>query len=218
MLSDLHWEQALAIAELCEPPDGALVVGVGAGHGTPLAAVVALNETWRGIQLEHEADVVDTWAALQACGVAERCEIRRAYVNREPPSGAHLYLLADVSRSDHWVREHLMDLLDHIEERMPPGGWLVAVDTMPEDPPPDDRACECSDDDPCEDMCPKFIYPRRPMPGCEWGLAYYLHMLHPLDLELNAVKQLTHGFVMLAMRKGLSVEPHSVSRLTALSD
>ncbi|WP_176955473.1 hypothetical protein [Sinosporangium album] len=200
-MSDVHREQAQAITEICQPPDHALIVGVGAGHGTPMASVIALNPTWRGIQLEHDPDIVDTWAALQSCGLADRCEIRRAHVNRRPPQGAHLYLLADVSRSEHWTRDHLIDLLDPIGEAMPPGGWLAIVDTMPPDPPPDDASCSCGENDPCEDRCPKFAHPRRPLPGTKWSLADYLHMLHPMHLELHLVKPLSHAFTLLALRK-----------------
>ncbi|GII96362.1 hypothetical protein [Sinosporangium siamense] len=201
-LSGVHWEQSLVIADLCTPPDNALMVGVGNAHGTSLAALLHLNSTWRGIQLEHEPDITDTWAAIQECGVGNRCQVQLANTTTDPPVGAYLYLLADLSRSEHWTHETLKVFLAGIRGGIPPGGWLLAIDNMPPETPPDDHACACPPKlEDCLDTCNKFRWPRPPECGMEWSLSGYMHLLGTTGLQVRVVRGMSHSFTLLGLTR-----------------
>ncbi|GII94869.1 hypothetical protein [Sinosporangium siamense] len=187
-------DHAELIAELCDLPDQATVVTMGGGAEI-LAALLLSHPTCKGVHLEFDEEIADAWALLTACGVAERCELQTARMYAAPPT-AHLYIVADVSQSDHCTSGDVIDFVDTVSAVMPKGSWLVILDTMRDDPAPG-RPASCD----CEELC--FCLVSRPhpptQPGQEWSLAEYLHVLSPLGLRINSVRHPSPSYVLLAL-------------------
>ncbi|SDG56826.1 hypothetical protein SAMN05421505_105195 [Sinosporangium album] len=197
----LSWEQARTIAEICDLPERATVVCAGGGRGMLLAALLTTGGERRGVQLEHDEEVAATWATLEACGVADRCQIQAAKVYAAPPA-ADLYVLADASQAYHWAGGDIINLFDTISGVIPRGSWLMVLDTMRPDPVPDetatcDRHLTCGCPLPC--FCPKPGHRRHPDSAEQWSLGEYLTLLKPLELRTRVVRELDWGFTLLGM-------------------
>jgi hypothetical protein len=73
-----------------------VVVDVGGGHGTLLAAILARHPKVRGILFDQPHVVEGASAVLGAAGVAERCEIVAGSFFEAVPAGGNAYILQTV--------------------------------------------------------------------------------------------------------------------------
>jgi SAM-dependent methyltransferase len=104
-----------------------IVADVGGGQGSTLAAILRANPSLRGILLDLP-QVVGNPAALEAAGVADRCEVVGGDMLREVPGGADAYLVKRVLMI--WGDEQAIQLLRHCAKALPPGGKALVVEPV----------------------------------------------------------------------------------------
>ncbi|GAA3021765.1 methyltransferase [Streptosporangium longisporum] len=117
-------------------PDGSVVVDVGGGRGTLLAAVLTRRATCRGVLLERDVVVPQARAYLAGHGVADRCELIAGDFFTDLPAGHEVYLLGSVLHN--WGDADALRLLRGVRAAMSDAGGrarLVCVDALPPDPP-----------------------------------------------------------------------------------
>jgi hypothetical protein len=109
-----------------------MVVDVGGGKGTFLAAILQANPGMRGILLDLERVVPAAREYLAASGVGERCEFVAGDFFATMPTGADAYFVAHVIHN--WDDDRALALLRKIRAAIPPHGRLLIL----EQPLPDD--------------------------------------------------------------------------------
>jgi O-methyltransferase domain/Dimerisation domain len=109
------------------------VADLGGGHGALLAAILAAHPGLRGILLDLPQALEGAADALQAAGVADRCDIVPGDFFTAVPGGADAYLLKSVIHD--WDDERAGAILASIRAAMPPEAALVLVEPVLSDQP-----------------------------------------------------------------------------------
>ncbi len=100
-----------------------LVVDVGGGRGTLIAALLARNPSLRGILFDLPQGVVKAPAFLASRGVADRCEVRTGNAFDAVPPGGDVYIFSRVLHD--WPDPKAQLLLKNVRKAMPAGGVLL---------------------------------------------------------------------------------------------
>jgi hypothetical protein len=103
------------------------VVDVGGGHGALVAALLAAHPGMRGAVFDLPHVVADAGPALEAAGVAERCEVvGGSFFDDALPAGADVYLLKAILHD--WEDDDAVRILRACRKAIPPHGVLVIVE------------------------------------------------------------------------------------------
>jgi SAM-dependent methyltransferase len=109
------------------------VVDVGGGTGTLLAAILRSHGGLRGVLMETAAVASAAGPALEAAGVADRCEIVAGDFFAGVPGGADRYLLANVLHD--WDDDRAVAILAECRKAMATGGRVLIIERLiPDDP------------------------------------------------------------------------------------
>ncbi len=105
-----------------------IVVDVGGGNGTLLAAILAAEPAVRGIVFDSPQGVAEAPSALRAAGVADRCDVVGGDFFAEVPEGGHLYLLKNIVHD--WDDERAARILANCRRAMAQGGRVLLVESV----------------------------------------------------------------------------------------
>ncbi len=121
-------EEAMAVAPVYDFSGSTTVVDVGGGRGALLAAILQANPHLRGILFEAAHIIADAQSALEAQGVAERCELVAGDFFERLPAGADVYILKWILVS--WDDERAVTILNNCRRAMPAHGKLLVVERI----------------------------------------------------------------------------------------
>lgn len=102
-----------------------VVVDVGGGHGTLLAAILAKHPQIRGVLFDLPHVVEDAGAVLRAAGVGDRCEIVGGSFFEAVPAGGDAYVLQTVIHD--WDNEPSVRILQTCRRSMGKDAKLLLV-------------------------------------------------------------------------------------------
>jgi hypothetical protein len=105
-----------------------VLVDVGGGDGTFLAAILAANPGLRGILLDQPHVIASAEPVLERAGVEGRCETIGGSFFHVMPEGADAYLLKSVVHD--WDDARAMDLLSTCRRAMAPTGRVLVVEPI----------------------------------------------------------------------------------------
>lgn len=105
-----------------------LVVDVGGGRGTLLAALLARNPALRGILFDLPAGAAEAAPYLQARGVADRCEIRTGDAFEAIPKGGDVIIFSRVLHN--WPDDKVRVLLANAREATAEDGVLLLWESV----------------------------------------------------------------------------------------
>ncbi len=105
-----------------------VVVDVGGGHGTLLAAILASHPKVRGILFDLPHVVEGAGAGLRAAGVSDRCEIVGGSFLEAVPAGGDAYVLQSVIHD--WDDESSVRILQSCRRSMGRGAKLLLVELV----------------------------------------------------------------------------------------
>ncbi len=104
------------------------VVDVGGGSGTFIAAVLRANPHLRGTLLDLEQTLPEARGFLASQGVADRCEFVAGDFFTSVPSGADVYLLANVVHN--WADDDALRILRSVRTSLKEQSTLLLVDIL----------------------------------------------------------------------------------------
>jgi hypothetical protein len=104
------------------------IVDVGGGRGVLLAAILATNDSMRGVLFDRDAAVEDGLGFLNATGLADRVEGVTGDFFDAVPTGADAYLLSRVLHD--WDDVDAARVLVTCRAAMGPGSRLLVVDAI----------------------------------------------------------------------------------------
>ena len=103
-----------------------VLVDVGGGEGTLLAAILAANPALRGILFDQLDVVADAGPLLERAGMADRCEVVGGNFFEAVPEGADAYPLKSIVHG--WDDASAIEILHACRAAMPGGGKLPLVE------------------------------------------------------------------------------------------
>ncbi len=132
------------VAEALKLDGDEIVVDVGGGDGSFLAAILAHYPGCRGVLCDLPEVVRDAGQVLDAAGVTDRCEIVPGDARHSVPAGGDVYLMSRVLMN--WSDEGAVELLSRCREAMAPHSMIQVVEVlMPTAGEPGRRALAASD-------------------------------------------------------------------------
>jgi hypothetical protein len=105
-----------------------VLVDVGGGEGSLLAAILAANPTLRGILFDQPHVVAAAGATLERVGVSDRCQIVGGSFFDTVPAGADAYLLKSIVHD--WDDAPAIDILRRCREAITDTGRLLVVEQV----------------------------------------------------------------------------------------
>jgi hypothetical protein len=109
-------------------PRYAVMVDVGGGHGTLLAAILAAYPGTRGILFDLPPVVAGAHAILEHFGVADRCEVIGGDCFVSVPAGGDLYVMKAIIHD--WDDARALAILRNCRAVMPTHGRLLLVERV----------------------------------------------------------------------------------------
>jgi DNA-binding MarR family transcriptional regulator len=129
-----YWPLAVKVAEVGAFQAGEMVVDVGGGQGTFLAAILQANPGTSGILLDLARTMPVAREYLATTGVADRCELVAGDFFEAAPAG-DTYLLSHVLHN--WDDNSSLRILRVIRELIPAHGRVLIVEMpLPDDDSP----------------------------------------------------------------------------------
>lgn len=160
-----------------------VVVDVGGGRGTLLAAILGANQAVRGVLFDRAWVLAGAPPVLTSAGVHERCSIVAGDFFVNVPSGADCYLMKFIL--DDWSDADAHRILANCRIAMAPGGRVLIIEM----PIPDGNA-------PCYGKWTD-VNMLVMLGGRERSLADYRTLLARAGLRLNRVIQTNSVFSVL---------------------
>jgi hypothetical protein len=121
-------EEALAVAPVYDFSGLSLVVDVGGGRGALLGTILQANPYLRGVLFEAPHVIATARAALEAQGVADRCELVAGDFFEALPTGGDAYLLKWILVS--WDDERAITILQNCRRAMSAHSRLLVVERI----------------------------------------------------------------------------------------
>jgi hypothetical protein len=121
-------EEAIAVAPVYDFSSSTTIVDVGGGRGALLAAILKANLHLRGILFETPSVISAASPALDAQGVADRCELVAGNFFEMLPAGGDIYLLKWILVS--WDDEAAVTILQNCRRAMRANGKLLVVERI----------------------------------------------------------------------------------------
>ena len=103
-----------------------VVVDVGGGNGTLLAAVLAEHPGLRGILFDQSHVTALAPTVLEDAGVADRCEVRSGDFFAAVPEGGDAYVLKSIIHD--WEDKEALAILRNVRVATPGGGRLLLLE------------------------------------------------------------------------------------------
>jgi ubiquinone/menaquinone biosynthesis C-methylase UbiE len=128
MMMDQTAGWAQAVVEAYDFSDLGALVDVGGGYGGLLAAILAAQQSARGVLYDQPHVVADALPKLEAAGVATRCEIIGGDFFEDVPAGGDTYLLKHILHD--WDEHRCGVILRNCRRAMPNGGRLLVIETL----------------------------------------------------------------------------------------
>ncbi|MFC5725036.1 methyltransferase [Streptomyces gamaensis] len=116
-----------------------LVVDIGGGRGSMLAAVLDTSPRTRGILLERPAVAEEARELLDGRGLLGRCEIVPGDFFTTVPDGADLYLIKHVLHD--WTDADIVAILRRVHDAMTAESTLLVIDNLLDDRPTASTLC-----------------------------------------------------------------------------
>ncbi len=117
-----------AVAEALDLAGAGLVVDVGGGDGSLLAALLTANTGLRGLLYDRSHVVSGAPAVLAAAGVAARCRVEAGDFFERVPAGGDVYVLSQVLHD--WDDGRAGLVLRRCRAAMVPGARLAVVERI----------------------------------------------------------------------------------------
>ena len=121
-------EEAVAVAPVYDFSGMTTVVDVGGGRGALLGAILQANSHLRGILFESPHVIATARPALEAQGVADRCELVAGDFFETLPLGADAYILKWILVS--WDDDRAVSILRNCHRAMRANGKLLVVERI----------------------------------------------------------------------------------------
>lgn len=115
-----------AAVAVCDITGACLLVDVGGGDGTFLAALLAANPDLRGVLLDLAKAVAGAPAAFERAGVTGRATVVAGSFFDTIPDGGDVYTVCRVLFN--WDDEHATAILRNIRGTIPEGGRLLVIE------------------------------------------------------------------------------------------
>lgn len=119
---------APAVAEVHEFSRHRVVMDVGGGRGTLLAAILQATPTLRGVLFDTPEGAASAADLLTDAGVAERCRIETGDFFERVPDGADCHVLKSVIHD--WDDQRSTTILDNCRWALPDDGRLLLVEPV----------------------------------------------------------------------------------------
>ena len=127
-MGDLSALQAPHVAAACDLGGVRMVVDVGGGRGTLLAALLRANPQLRGILFDVPHVVREAPGLLEREGVARRCQLVGGDFFECLPAGADACVLRDILHD--WDDEQALRILRNCRAAVSPGSRLILVERV----------------------------------------------------------------------------------------
>lgn len=127
-LAELRGDEHQQIADAYDWKDTNVVVDVGGGIGSLLAAIVASHPKIRGVLLEQPELLIDADRALSKRGVRDRCELRAANFFQSLPAAGSIWTLCQVLHD--WPDAQCLEILRRCREAMHPTERLLVIEML----------------------------------------------------------------------------------------
>jgi O-methyltransferase domain/Dimerisation domain len=121
-------EEAMAVAPIYDFSGMKTVVDVGGGRGALLAAILQANSHLRGILFEAPHVIATARPALEAQGMADRCQFVAGDFFEALPAAGDAYILKWILVS--WDDERAVTILHNCRRAMPARGKLLVVERI----------------------------------------------------------------------------------------
>jgi hypothetical protein len=121
-------EEAVAVAPVYDFSGMTTVVDVGGGRGALLGAILQANSHLRGVLFEAPHVIATARPALEAQGVADRCELVAGDFFETLPIGADAYILKWILVS--WDDDQAVSILRNCHRAMRANGKLLVVERI----------------------------------------------------------------------------------------
>jgi SAM-dependent methyltransferase len=121
-------EEALAVAPVYDFSGMTTVVDVGGGRGALLGAILQANPHLRGILFETPHVIATARPALEAQGIADRCQFVAGDFFEALPAGGDAYILKWILVS--WDDERAISILQNCHRAMRENGKLLVVERI----------------------------------------------------------------------------------------
>jgi SAM-dependent methyltransferase len=129
-------EEAMAVAPIYDFSRLTTIVDVGGGRGALLAAILQANPHLRGILFDAPHVIAGAQPALEAQGVADRCELVGGDFFAALPPGGDAYLLKWILVS--WDDERAVTILQNCRRALRADGKLLVIERII---PPGNEPC-----------------------------------------------------------------------------
>ena len=111
--------------------DASVVVDVGGGNGTLIAAILQAHPHLRGVLFDLPSGAETAESVLAAAGVVDRCDVVKGDFFSSVVEGGDTYVIKSVIHD--WDDERSVTILEHCRKAMPDDGTLLLVEPiMPE--------------------------------------------------------------------------------------
>lgn len=105
-----------------------MIVDVGGGHGTLLAAILTACPRVRGHLVDLEATAAGAARTVRAHGLDDRIQVTAGSFFDPLPAGADAYVLSDILHN--WDDEHAHRILGRCVEAMAPNGRVLVIEPV----------------------------------------------------------------------------------------
>jgi SAM-dependent methyltransferase len=109
-------------------PTSGVVVDAGGGHGALIAAILRAHPALRGVLFDMPHVVAGALPALEAAGVADRCERVGGDFFTPPLPAGDLYTLRQIIHD--WDDERAVAILRNCAQALAPGGKVLIIESV----------------------------------------------------------------------------------------
>ena len=127
--------QGTAVADLYDFSHASMVIDIGGGHGSLLAAILKHYPLSQGTIFDHPAVLEDADSLLSTEGVLERCKLVGGDFFEELPKGGDIYILKHIIHD--WDDERALSILRNCHAAMEKQASLLIIEWVI--PPGNDR-------------------------------------------------------------------------------
>jgi O-methyltransferase domain/Dimerisation domain len=121
-------EENDAIVSAFDFSDFKIVIDVGGGQGTLLAAILQASSSTRGVLFDLPHVIATARAGAARIGLAPRCEFRAGDFFDVVPAGGDAYVLKKVIHD--WDDERVLSILNNCRKAMPGTGRLLLIEPI----------------------------------------------------------------------------------------
>lgn len=125
-MTSFHGHETNAMLDAYDFSDVQVFADIGGGNGSLISAVLQRYPKLKGIHFDLDHVSGRARAALQSCGVADRCSFHAGSFFESVPSGADTYLMRHIIHD--WTDEQSVQILSNIRKVLPANGRVLLVE------------------------------------------------------------------------------------------